>query len=100
MCRLSLRTASVTLLAIAGLLAGAFGAAADEGARIVVTDVDASQFPQVHIVASVLDAKGIPVRGLTAADLSVTEGSAPQRATIELASQASPVALALVLDTS
>lgn len=100
MCKLTRRAAWVTLLAIAGLLAGAVGAAADEGARIVVTDIDASQFPQVHIVASVLDAKGIPIRGLTAADLTVTEGSAPQRATVELESQASPVALALVLDTS
>jgi len=87
-------------IALIWLLASAFGSAADEGARVVVTNVDASQFPPVHIVASVLDAKGTPVRGLTAADLTVTEGGMPQLAAIELACQTSPLALALVLDTS
>lgn len=90
----------IGILAITGLLAGAFGSAAGEGARVVVTDVDASQFPQVHIVASVLDANGSPMRGVSATDLLVTEGSVPQRAAIELASQSSPLAVALVLDTS
>ena len=89
-----------SLIVCAGLLAGAMGVAADDGTRIVVTDVDVSQFPEVHIVASVLDAAGRPVRGLTAADLTLTEGSVPQRATIELASQSSALAVALVLDTS
>jgi len=75
-------------------------AAGDEGIRIAVTQVDASAFPQVRIVAAVTDAQGRPLRGLTAGDLTISEGGAPLEATVDLASQASPVALALVLDTS
>jgi tight adherence protein C len=75
-------------------------ASADDGLRIVVSEVDASEFPQIRVVASVVDASGKAVRGLSAAQLRVSEGGAPQNASVDLASEVSPVALALVLDTS
>jgi hypothetical protein len=73
---------------------------ADEGMRIVVNEVDASEYPRIRVVAAVNDASGKPVRGLTAAQLLVSENGAPQNAVVELASEVAPVALALVLDTS
>ncbi len=82
------------------LAAGALPASADDGLRIVVNEVDASEFPQIRLVAAVNDAAGKPVRGLGAAQLLVSEGGIPQDAKVELASEVSPVALALVLDTS
>lgn len=93
--------AAVLILTTASILAaGALPASADDGLRIVVNEVDASEFPQIRVVAAVNDAAGRPVRGLSAAQLHVSEGGAPQNATVELASLVSPVALALVLDTS
>ena len=82
------------------LAAGAVTATADDGVRIVINEVDASEFPQIRVVAGVTDAAGKPVRGLSASQLLVSEGGAPQNASVELASLVSPVALALVLDTS
>jgi|GEM_PF-84775 len=93
------RVALAIALAIAAPWSGS-PAVGDEGIRIGVTQVDVSAFPQVRIVAAVTDAQGKPVRGLTAADLTINEGGTPLEATVELASRASPVALALVLDTS
>ncbi len=87
-------------LFVAASLASASSASADDGTHIVVTKLDVSEFPQVRIVASVTDAQGRPLKGLTAADLTVSEGGIPQQASIELASQSAPVAVALVLDTS
>jgi len=75
-------------------------AGADEGMRIVVSEVDASEYPKIRVVASVNDANGKPVRGLTAAQLLVSENGVAQNAVVELASEVAPVALALVLDTS
>lgn len=93
------------LLTVLGLLIvshqmGGLTASADDGIRIAVTETDASAFPQVRVVASITDARGRAVRGLTAADLTISEGGVLQNATIDLASRTSPIALALVLDTS
>jgi tight adherence protein C len=95
-----MRAATIALVILGVLgLAGVAGSA-DEGTRIAVTQIDAGAFPQVRIVASVTDAQGHAVRGLTAADLTVSEGGVLQNASIDLASQTSPVSIALVLDTS
>lgn len=96
------RVVRIVMLGLALLVpaAGPLATAADEGVQITVTQVDAGAFPDVRIVAAVSDAQGRPLRGLTAADLTITEGGVPQTASVELASKASPVALALVLDTS
>jgi tight adherence protein C len=79
---------------------GGVPAAADDGLRIVINEVDASDFPQIRVVAAVNDGAGKPVRGLSASQLLVSEGGLPQDAAVDLASEVSPVALALVLDTS
>ena len=89
-----------TCFVLIALSASGSPASADDKPRIAVTQVDVSEFPLVHIVASVTDTAGRPLKGLTAADLSVSEGGIPQRASIELTSQSAPVAVAMVLDTS
>ncbi|HEY6201641.1 MAG TPA: VWA domain-containing protein [Candidatus Limnocylindria bacterium] len=89
---------ALVMLGVLGV--GGLVSSADEGTRIKVTQVDAGAFPEVRIVASVTDAAGRAVRGLTAADLTVSEDGVLQNATIDLASETSPVAIALVLDTS
>jgi tight adherence protein C len=85
---------------VAALLPLQLLAAADDGAKIVVTQVDASAFPDIRFLASVNDAQGKPMQGLGPTDLVLAENGAAQNATIELASQLAPVALAIVLDTS
>lgn len=87
-------------LLVVALSLHATPALAEDETHIAVTQLDVSDFPQVRIVASVTDATGHPLKGLTAADLSVSEGGITQQASIELASQTAPVAVALVLDTS
>jgi tight adherence protein C len=100
------RTARVFVVAalVAALLPlpllGATPAAADEGAKIVVTQIDATAFPDIRFLASVNDAQGRPMRGLGPTDLVLSENGVAQKATIELASQVAPIALALVLDVS
>ena len=75
-------------------------ALADDGVKLNVTQVDPSDFPNVRIVASAVDAQGKPVKGLQASDLIVSESSRAQRIGVNLANTVAPVALALVLDTS
>lgn len=75
-------------------------ALADDPLRIRITQVDASAFPDVRVVASVVDAQDRPVADLSAKDLVVSEDGRPQAAGAELATQFAPVAVALVLDTS
>lgn len=100
MCDRVVMRLAAALLALVVLLASGGFALADDGTKIAITKVDVSSFPDIHIVASVTDAQGRPLKGLTAADLTVSEGGVKQPATIELASQAAPAAIALVLDTS
>lgn len=85
---------------VATLGAPATAAADDQIVKLVVTQVDPSDFPNVRIVATAVDAQGKPVSGLQATDLIVSEASRGQRIGVELANTVTPVALALVLDTS
>ena len=75
-------------------------ARADDPYRIVLSRVDPSDFPTVRLVASVVDASGRAVPGLRPQDLQVRESNVLPRASVSLASMVSPVALALVVDTS
>jgi tight adherence protein C len=81
-------------------LVGPAIALADDGVKLNLTQVDPSDFPNVRIVASAVDAQGKPVKGLQATDLVVSESRRAQRIGVNLANTVAPVALALVLDTS
>jgi tight adherence protein C len=100
MCSPVVRAVTLALVIVGLLSIGGLAGNADEGTRIAVTQIDVGAFPKVSIVASVTDAQGRAVRGLTSADLTVNEGGVLQNASIELLSQTSPIAIALVLDTS
>jgi len=89
----ALRPAVIALVMLGVLGLGGLVSSADEGTRIKVTQIDVGTFPDIRIVASVTDAAGRAVRGLTAADLTVSEGGVLQNASIDLASEASPVAI-------
>src|SRR2546426_10047303 len=96
MCSRLVAIVGVTLLL---LLNGAV-ASADDPSRVVLSRVDAADFPTVRLVASVVDLKGKAVAGLRPQDLQVRESGVASQANVSLASMVSPVALALVLDTS
>ena len=85
-------------MAVLFLLSGP--ARADDPMRIVISRVDAGQFPTVRLVASVVDASGKAVPGLRPEDLQLREGNLPISPTVTLASLVYPVALAIVVDTS
>jgi tight adherence protein C len=93
-----LRAAFAAAIAAVVLMSGT--AIADDPIRIVISRVDAGDFPTVRLVASVVDASGKPVRGLRAEDLQLRERNLPTTAKVTLATLVSPVALALVVDTS
>ena len=94
------RLATVALLVLALASIGASAARADDGAHIVIGELDVTSYPNVQFLASVLDASGKPVRGLGPNDLAVSENGVAQDATIRLRSEVSPLALAVLLDTS
>ena len=94
------RSAAFVLAVVAMQLLGAGVARADDPYRIVLSRVDPSDFPTVRLVASVVDANGKAVPGLRPQDLQVREGTVAPQANVTLASMVSPVALALVIDTS
>src|SRR2546428_6664964 len=96
MCSRLVAIVGVTLLL---LLNGAV-ASADDPSRVVLSRVDAADFPTVRLVASVVDLKGKAVAGLRPQDLQVRESGVASQANVSLASMVSPVALALVLDPS
>src|SRR2546428_12241759 len=73
---------------------------ADYPFRIVLSRVDAADFPTVRLVASFVASSGKAGAGRRPQDLQVREGGVTPQATVSLASMVSPVALALVLDTS
>lgn len=87
----------VALLLVLGLGGPAL---ADAPLTVRITQVDASAFPNVRIIASVLGPDGKPIRGLVSTDLVVSEDGRGQRAGIEPATQTIPAAVVLVLDTS
>ena len=93
--------ALLAVLAVAlGVALASQPALADDPLRIRITQVDASNFPDVRVVASVVDAQDRPVGDIAAGDLVVTEEGRTQSPAVELATEFAPVALALVLDTS
>ena len=96
------RRTSFVLAVIVMQLLGAGIARADDPSpyRIVLSRVDPSDLPTVRLVASVVDANGKAVPGLRPQDLQVREGAVVPQANVTLASMVSPVALALVIDTS
>src|SRR5213083_1584158 len=97
---MSSRRIAAVAAAIAVLFLMTATAQADDPIRIVISRVDAGQFPTVRLVASVVDASGKAVPGLRPQDLQVREGTIAPQANVTLASMVSPVALALVIDTS
>jgi tight adherence protein C len=96
----SLRTlgALTLVLAIGAIFPAA--AAADDPFRMQITLVDPSDFPNVRVVASLVDGQGRPVAGVDAGSLVVSEDGRPQRPSVEAATKVAPIALALALDTS
>lgn len=97
---MSSRRIAAVAAAIAVLFLMTATAQADDPIRIVISRVDAGQFPTVRLVASVIDASGKAVPGLRPEDLQLRESNLAISATVTLASLVSPVALALVVDTS
>src|SRR5437773_2267781 len=97
---MSSRRIAAVAAAIAVLFLMTATAQADDPIRIVISRVDAGQCPTVRLVASVIDASGKAVPGLRPEDLRFRESNVAISATVTLASLVSPVALALVLDTS
>src|SRR5438477_5771128 len=92
--------AAIFGVALVSALVSPAVALADDTVKINVTQVDPSDFPNVRIVASAVDAQGKPVKGLQASDLTLSESSRGQRIGVDLANTVTPIALVLVLDTS
>jgi tight adherence protein C len=86
--------------ALACAVAGAQPALADDPLRIRLTQVDATNFPDVRVVASIVDSQDRPVSGLAAREIVLSEQGRTQSATVEVSTESAPIALALVLDTS
>jgi tight adherence protein C len=85
-------------LAVVGIFPGV--AIADDPFRMQITQVDPSDFPNVRVVASLVDGQQRPVSGVDASSIVVSEDGRPQRPSIETATKVAPIALALALDTS
>ena len=89
---------AVLALVLASVFAGT--AAADDPVHMQITLVDPSDFPNVRIVASLLDAQQRPVASVDAGAVVVSEDGRPQRPSVEAATKVAPIAIALALDTS
>jgi len=96
---MSSRLVAVTV-AVLLLSLGGGTAQADDPFRVVLSRVDASDFPTVRLVASVVDANGKAVPVVWPQELRVRERDVAPETNVSLASRASPVALAIVVDTS
>lgn len=85
-----------------GLLIFAGQVQAQQSARLVIEQVDSSQFPQVEAYLSVSDVQGFPVKGLTRDNFAVSEDGQPV-ADFEISSVQNiqqPLAFVLLIDTS
>jgi tight adherence protein C len=91
---------SASIVVFVTVAANASPAEADDGTRIAITQLDASSFPEVRLIASLSDAQGRGVRGIDGAEVVVTENGVNQSVKVVPAAEAAPIALALVLDTS
>ncbi|MFQ5946449.1 MAG: hypothetical protein ACE5NC_09425, partial [Anaerolineae bacterium] len=96
-----LRQVWALFIAVLPLLVPAAAAAQDE-LTITIARVDASEFPEITAVVSVLDGSGRPLRGLEGADFSVTEDGEPGRllAVQNVVDTQVGIAVALAIDTS
>ncbi|OGW27075.1 MAG: hypothetical protein A2X56_01405 [Nitrospirae bacterium GWC2_57_13] len=95
--------AAITLLAVVSFLNG--GASwAGEATQARITQFDVSSFPAVTAYVSVLDREGKPLRGLTKADVTVTENGKPvtlrDMSMSGSTGKREPLALAIVVDRS
>jgi len=97
MCR---RLAFIVVVALASVFGQFTPAAADDPIRLVITQLDATGFPDVRLVLRVTDAAGKPVKGLSTGDLEVAERGQPQKPQLSLAADVAPVNLVLALDLS
>jgi tight adherence protein C len=94
------RLAIIVALAFACLLGQITPAAADDPIKLVITQLDATAFPDVRLALRVTDALGKPVKGLATNDVEVLERGQPQQAKLSLAADVAPVNLVLALDLS
>jgi tight adherence protein C len=97
MCRRLTSLVAAVAVLLFGLQAPA---AADNHLRLIVTQLDATAFPDIRVAVRVTDANGQPVRGLTPGDLEVQERGTPQQAEADLTAEFAPVQLVLALDVS
>src|SRR5258706_8887171 len=93
-----LRAAFAAAIAAVFLMGGT--ALADDPIRIVISRVDAGDFPTVRLVASVVGASGKPGRGLRAEELQLRERNLPTPAKMTPPTPLSPLPLAPLVDTS
>ncbi len=75
---------------------------AQNGTRVDIPYLSDAQFPQVQAYISVSDAQGLPIKGLTANNLSVSEDGKPVTdfKFTAIQNSAQPLAIALLIDTS
>jgi VWFA-related protein len=74
-------------------------ASAQQAPALAITAVDASSYPQITAVVTALDGNGVPVAGLTAADIQAFEGEAPLEVA-ELRTERLSLGVAVVIDVS
>ena len=85
-------------VAVVGIFPGA--ASAEDPLRVQITQVDPSDFPNVRVVASLVDGQQRPVSGIDPSSIVVSEDGRPQSPSVETSTKLAPIALALALDTS
>ncbi|MDQ2967653.1 MAG: VWA domain-containing protein [Actinomycetota bacterium] len=94
------RLALIVIAVLGSLLGQITPAAGDDPIRLVITQMDATRFPEVHLVLRVSDAAGKPVKGLGTGDVEVLEQGQRQQAQLDLATDVAPINLVLALDLS
>lgn len=77
-------------------------ATAQDGLTITIARVDASEFPEITAVVSILEGSGRPLRGLATDDFAVAEDGKPGRllAVANVVDTQVGIAVALAIDTS
>src|SRR5713101_3650713 len=95
---LSLALALALALAVVGISPTV--SSADDPLRVQITQVDPSNFPNVRVVASLVDGQQRPVSGIDPSSIVVSEDGRPQSPSVETSTKLAPIALALALDTS
>jgi VWFA-related protein len=103
--RLSARLLLAGLPAVALAVTMALGSTAraqQSGPSLTVAQVDAAAYPKLNAVVTVLDANGVPVPGLTAAQFHAFDGSTeiPVRAVTSAQDPGLPLDVVLAIDTS